>query len=691
MNLKFPEKESFTSEWIITNRLGGYALGSADLINRRKYHGLLISSSESLLRIHLVSSVEEKIGVDDCFLYLDSNRYGDVTYPDGYSHMVKYRLRPYPAFLYSYSVRRKTILILKEIFMEAQRNITFLRYTNVGKAALDYHFRYKFSLRNHHHVNNPGTFDYISKDSDTITNGKVRGGWVRRIDTGHVAFVYALAGEFLGEPVIYRNILYTDEQARGYDALEDLYAPFLHKGTIEPEESIEIVFSAHSLDEPIKRSMTVIGENIRERFKSYPQPKDHPSRVLVVKNRKEFISSPGFQNAVLSEEEYRSLLELLLDEFQTSRDIVAGFPWFSAWGRDTMIALEAFIMRKEKIDFVYAVLNTYGERIENGLLPNIIGEDGRGTNFDTIDASLWYIIRVYECFMKLSNQRQKRLFDFCAEIVLNYIFNEKFPFYFDRDDFLISIRDGIQSALTWMDAKIGGVPVTPRYGKPIEINGLWYNCIIAMSDMAKKLNKVRIVGTNYRMGTEELESYAQKIGENMGKFLGDGVWYDIIEKDRPVEEIRPNFVIACSLPFDFTDEKGLKIAAEVAREKLLTPFGLRSLSPDSQLFRKDYSGNQQSRDRAYHQGTVWTWLLLPYAHLVRKVTRDREMLKGQLSSSIGQIRQGVMEGWLASVAEVWDGENPGVPKGAPAQAWSVAALYCIEKMIDEVGKINLVT
>ncbi len=674
----------YTAEWILTNRLGGYALGSAHLINIRKYHGLLTASDEHFRRIHLVSSIEEKFGVDDEFLFMDSNSYADTIYPQGYLHIAKSRLRPYPAFLYSFSSCKQKIIILKEILMDEWKNITLLKYTNLGKVTLEYFFRYKFSLRNHHHVNSPKTFDIIPIESDIIERNTHRGGWVIRGDTGASAFVYASHGRFKKDPLIFRNIFYPIEDARGYDAAEDLIAPFLHKGFLKPGKTMVILFSDISLEGPAGKSVVTVQEKIGERYSRYALPKGHPSRVTGIKNRKAFLKSSDFKDYIFSEDEYKELLGLLLDDFKTRNDIIAGFPWFSAWGRDTMISLKAYLKQGDNTDFVYDVLNTYGERTQNGLLPNVIGEDGKGTNFDTVDASLWFIIRVYECFEKLGVQRKRKLLGFCADIVLNYIFNKELPFYFDKEDFLISIRDDTQSALTWMDAKVGGIPVTPRYGKPVEINALWFNSVKAVSQMAQKLHKKKIISGTYSMTTEELSDLAEEVGKNMAKFLVDGIWCDRIEKGVRVKEIRPNFVISCSFPFDFTDKKGLKLAAGLAREYLLTPFGLRSLSPESPLYKKNYAGSQEIRDLAYHQGTVWTWLLLPYAQLLEKIIPDKTLLKRELEDSIFQIRCTIMNGTLASAPEVWDGENPHVPKGTPAQAWSVAALFCIEKMIEDI-------
>lgn len=673
---------SSTEEWILTNRLGGYALGTSHLINMRKYHGLLIASNEQLRRIHLVSSVEEKIGVKEDYAFMDTNRYQDVIYPDGYRNIAEVCLRPYPAFLYNFKLAGRDVHVVKEVLMYEGKNITLMSYSNINEFPLNYQFRYKFSLRDHHHVNSPGTFDHLPLEYDTIKFNKFTVGWVKRDDVDAEVYVYTLKGDFRLEPIIFRNVFYSGEDERGYDAKEDLFSPFDHVGTLNPGQMMTVLFSDKILEGEVEEELIEIRSTVRERYSNFFLPEKHPSRFICTEDMKKIISMSDEE--IFTKEEYVKITVLLLSDFQTKSDIIAGFPWFSAWGRDTMISLAAYIKQGKNWDFVFNVLNTYGKRIENGLLPNVVGEDGKGANFDTVDASLWFLLRVYEVFEIANTSMRKELFHYCSNVVLNYLFNEHLPFYCDRTDNLISIRHDIKSALTWMDAKIEGNPVTPRYGKPIEINALWLNGINFLIHMAEKLALKKIIYSPYEISLEELKKSALKILKSMEKFYKHGVWCDRIDNKVPITEIRPNFVIALSLPFDFTDIKGLKQGEELARKHLVTPFGLRSLSPQSPMYKGCYIGNQQKRDRSYHQGTVWTWLLLPYAQLLEKVIQEKGLLKSELEKSIYALRKGIRKGSLASIAEIWDGENPNVPKGAPAQAWSVAAVFYIEKMIEEL-------
>jgi len=641
-------KELKKYEWLLTNSKGGYALGESSLINSRKYHGLLTASSEGLKRINLVSSVEEKFEVMGETFFTDSNRYLDTIYPGGRSYLEYSSLRPYPVFRYKFLSSRGRVTIRKEILMDSDENIVLLRYANTGNLMLHFSFHYKLSLRDHHHVNNPGLFDYVPVETEIAIRDSCKFGRAKRTDNGTEVYIYVFQGSLVNDPLIYRNIFYEKEASRGYDSIEDLYSPFLHRGAVNPNEQLDIVLSCRKLTEPEAGN---IRKKITDRY------------TQKLKNRS-----------------YLQILAEMLEDFKLNRDIIAGYPWFSAWGRDTMISLEAFTSRKDKTDYAFSVLTSYGEELKNGILPNVKGEGGAGQNYDTVDASLWFVIRAYEIFSHLDKEKKQILFKYCKDIFLNYAFNKNLPFFYDPADGLISLKADSGAALTWMDAKVDGVPVTPRYGKPVEINALWYNTVAIVAWMAFKLGEKTISSSSYSIYTEDLEKTANLIKKSMSKFYINGIWCDRIENDTPVPEIRPNFVIACSLPFDFTDTEGLKKAYLTAREKLLTPYGLRTLSEDSSQFKGSYGGSQRIRDLAYHQGTVWAWLLLPYAKLLLKIKRKHEQTNTELERITSAIKEKIINGAYASVAEIWDGKNPEEPKGTPAQAWSVAAMYCIERI-----------
>ncbi|MBM4404433.1 MAG: hypothetical protein FJ042_08685, partial [Candidatus Cloacimonetes bacterium] len=322
----------------------------------------------------------------------------------------------------------------------------------------------------------------------------------------------------------------------------------------------------------------------------------------------------------------------------------------------------------------------YSRFIQNGLIPNMLAETGRAANYDTVDATLWYIILLY----KVGKAKQQVAFyqetiHLAEEILKAIIGNRTYPFRI-REDGLIELEEEFAHA-TWMDVRLNGKAVTPRNGAPVEINALWYNAIRCYEAMCKALGKCC---PDKCTAVDSIVAYAPRIEATFRKYWTGEYLADRLVGDEPVKEIRPNALLACSLPWDLLTREQLQSVFEVASRELYTPYGIRSLSPRDFRYRKKYYGSQNERDLAYHNGSAWAWLLGPYCGVYLKIHRGHaplEEIKKDLARFIAVFRNGFMRGHIASVAEVWDGDNPHFPKGAPAQAWSVAALYNIETFI----------
>ncbi|MBT9146655.1 hypothetical protein B9J77_05015 [candidate division NPL-UPA2 bacterium Unc8] len=682
-------------EWILSNSAGSYALGPANLINHRKYHGLLIASTPDLRRMHLVSSIEERIEAEGrASFFLDSSNYSNVVYPQGYKHMVKYFLRPFPAFLYSTIRPSDEVLILKFIQMHPLSNATVIRYRNLGKVPLRLILRPKFTLRGHHTVNQPGYRDSAAYRSE------LKDRTAKIANEEGEAFAFSSTGSMESDPIIYRQVLYPSEIIRGYEGAEDIFSPFRVTVELYPGEEQGLVFA----DKEEKNFERMI-EETEKRYQTYPLPLNHP---LLFKNhpRKILMNLPpkgnkltqaeacGYQKGnsyrlnIFEYKEYLRVLEQAMREFLAGDDLIAGFPWFSAWGRDAMISLEALKHFEGGTDLAYRILKKYGENMENGIIPNTLGEEGVGQNYDTVDASLWFGLRVLESREKFTSSARAELLRDVVEVIGNYLLNPSLPFHVDFEDGLISIYPHTGLGLTWMDAKVDGQPVTPRYGKPVEINALWYNLLKLFLPVAMKEGIEEIPCGDRNISLSGLKSLAGKAGKSLKLFFTGEGFADRIENGRLIMELRPNYIIALSLPVSIFSKEEMSIGYRIAGEKLLTPYGLRSLSPGQPAFRSKYMGNQRMRDLAYHQGTVWVWLLLPLAKVAAKIYRkDKNKLKGELNKLICSFRDGFMKGKIASLPELYDGRDPHFPKGASAQCWSVAAVFLIEKNIEELGQI----
>jgi len=730
MDIKFfdgPFYENFYNEWILTNGKGGFALGFGNLINERKYDGILIASYDNLIRNHLVSSIEEKVFIHNSKFYLDSNNYLSIIYPYGYRHLVKSYMRPFPFFLYSSYPFNSDILIAKYIMMHPEENISIVFYTNFSSESINLELKPKFSCRFYHNINKPSTFDIISSILLADKNLKEHEIYFKRNDNniGVYTYIYDELEEenfkIVLQNNIYRNVYYSREAERGYDAFEDLINPFTIIKTIEKGETFALVFSDNKLidennsiknneqidkEERLKSTIKKIIKKTINYYESYPLAFDHPlkkykPRIFLSKNNKKVnqnVETKSIFKELLFEDvdlytysEYREILKLAMIDFKLKNDIIAGYPWFTCWGRDTMISLQAFMPDCDTVKdyhFAYNTLLNYAEKMQDGILPNVIFE-GQNCAYNTIDSSLWFIIRSYELFEYLPESKQRKIFGFITEILLNYLYNSNLPFFVNENG-LLEIKENDSIALTWMDVVLNNKAITPRYGAPVEINGLWYNSLMITIKLMDQFNLLKIScqnkknNSNFSIEENELIELTNKTKESMQKYFHENLIADRIYQNQPIFEIRPNFLIALSLPFDFVTKDKIELAIEIAKKELLTPYGLRTLSPKDPAFKKKYIGSQISRDLAYHQGTVWPFLLLFYAKCIEKIYDNKNILKKELENIIYRLRNGFIKNHKASIAEVWDGLNPHLAKGCPAQAWSCAALYCIEKMIDKL-------
>ncbi len=666
----------FYNEWIMTNKLGGYSLGYGNLINKRKYNGLLIAADKYMNRVNLVTSIEEKVINKESYMYLDSNYYIDTMYPKGYRHLLKTWFYPYPAFIYSSQPISRNNLLTKEIALDNISNTVVVRYTNIGEGSIRLELRPKFSLRNHHYVN--GDIDIKNYNYEIDDNI----GFIQRQEIQ--AFCKIQYGKIKKDLIVFKNNYYPVESNRGYDSVEDLIAPFLVKVDLPKGESFCIVFSDKKKD--LNRDCNIVFSQ----YQSLPVETDFPFKFqdgVVVRNSVEILQNIDNQDITdykIDFRDYYKFLDYQKNLCKVEDDIIAGYPWFGAWGRDTMISLIGYL---DDIDFYVKVLNKYGKLIKNGLLPNLVSESGIGTNYMTVDASLWYCVRSYQVFDKISISNKKEILKYVTKIVSRYFTGNDIPFSCDKDDYLINIPEDWSKSYTWMDAIVHEQAVTPRFGKPIEINGLWYNALVGLKYMIDSFPEGKEIFKNEKESDcfdfDDIKNILRKLSDSMKKFFINNVWADRIEKGVAITEIRPNFVIALSLPFSFIDEEAEIEGYKLAKHYLLSDFGLKSLADTSPMFRRKYIGKQKQRDLAYHQGTVWYWPLYYYAKLAVKVLKEGHLIKEELNKIINPTKEKLRVGNWYTIAEVWDGDKPNKPKGAPCQAWSIVAYCMIEKELEK--------
>jgi predicted glycogen debranching enzyme len=665
--------ETHHHEWILTNRLGAYALGTGNLINQRKYHGLLISGSAQSQRFHLVAGMEEKVEWRGQILHLDSNNYSNCIYPEGFLYLVKPWLRPHPIFLYSALPHQNEILIRKELMMDEDTNTVLVRYANLGHHTLHFTLHPKFTMVPHHELNPPGSLD--QEQFDTSFENAEGGCSFQAIRPSNGLQVYGWQdqGEVTPNRYTYYNVFYPWEVMSGYAGIGDQVSLFELNFSLAVGESRHILFSDSSLASPDK-----VISRILKRYSRLPKPKDYPDTPDTENSLIEGLELND--NPLYKYPDYLKLLDFALTDFVTKDDIMAGYPYYGAWGRDTMIVLNSLLHDPEKLELVEKILIKYSRELKDGLIPNMLRESGREANYDTVDATLWFVILLW----KLGRRKQdiafwKESIQLIEEVLKGVLTNFMYPF-FVRSDGLIELKEEFSHA-TWMDVRVDGHAVTPRHGAPVEINALWYNAICCYEAMCEEYGKLSDIP--YRP-YEQIVELKDVVHRSFQKFWANGYLADRLLGDSPVDEIRPNAVIALSLPWEVIDREKMEQVWQRAYEELYTPYGLRSLSPKDFRFRKKYYGTQRERDLAYHNGSVWAWLLGPFCGLYLKINRGRmddAELAERLGEFIATFRTSFMKGHIASLAEVWDGDNPHFPKGAPAQAISVAALHNIETFI----------
>lgn len=628
-------------EWLLTNKNGGYALGTAFLANVRKYHGLLIAGYSHGKRYHLVSSLEEKVIFPSGLEYLlDTNFYRDALYPEGYKLIKDFLFRPYPQF-YFFCPRTEELFLKKSLFMHKEKNTLLIEYENLSSFPYKLLLRPKLSFRNHHQLT------FSSHWKDPLIEIYDKEALILKEDYQETLnlFVYTSKGTITEEPLFYYQVFYPLEELRGYPAFEDLFSPFLISVELNPKESLYLIFS----DVPIKDLAKEV-ETIKSYYLRLPSPKP---------------ISAGFQ-----EKDFVPLLKEMIRDFLIKGDIIAGYPWFYCWGRDTFIGLPALFYLEEGLDEAYQIFMTYKARMQRGLIPNVVGTP-QETNYNSLDGTLWFGLRIFQ-YLEFFGERidiakKEELLSAVKEILDHFITDSSLPFYLDSEDGLLEIPESTNLALTWMDVMLDGRPLTPRYGKPIEISFLWHN-ILKFSlkylerDFLKEL---------------EIEEILKRQASALKRYFGEELIADRLYHGEPVFEVRPNFVIALSLPFPELPKEELIKADRLVIRELLTSFGLRSLSPRHPSFKRKYFGNQYQRDLAYHNGTTWVWLLYPYGLLLKKILDKKAYLEA-LKKLLHPFKELILSGKVGSLPELYDGDNPYFPKGAPAQFWSVAAIFLLE-------------
>ncbi len=618
-------------EWLLTDGAGGFSMGTSVGINTRRYHGLFIPATQAPLgRAVLLGRVAETIITAGGRFELSGNYFGQSVHPEGHKYLQRFMTEGDTAQWF-YSVPGAKVT--KTLKLTADGARLSYEVVSTGAESLGLLVQAFTPMRDYHHLGHAGNRAPLHFEQSGQSITVYRDSYTLRMTPS--------AGSFTPRPDWWFGHTYPIDTERGQEDQEDTFTPGVW----------EVAGPG-----PLQWELAVTAPTVK---------------------RPEAVSGGLYTTALASKKTYGPKASALLSSAQAylalrprpdgkaGVTVLAGFPWFGDWGRDTFISMPGLMLTTGRTDLAFNVLATFAQFVSEGMIPNRFSDNGLDIEYNTVDASLWFIHAAH-AYLEAGGDKAaftKSLLPACKAIIDGYRAGTRYGIYMDPADSLIRQGDE-HTQLTWMDAKYEGVAFTPRAGKPVEINALWYHALCLLEE----------------------KSLAGEVKEGFAKFVrpdGLGLYDTILDDGTPDAKIRPNQIFAVSLEHSALTPKQQKAVVDVVKRELLTPHGLRSLSPADPGYRGRYTGPQSQRDAAYHNGTVWGWLIGPFVEAYLRSEKES-------AASMKQAQQWLLplfdhlthEGLFGQVAEIFDGDTPHRPVGCPAQAWSVAELL---RMAAKVG------
>lgn len=660
---------SLQREWLCTGNDGCYASSTTAGCHTRKYHGLYVAPQPALGQDNyvLLAQMQETVRQHGKDFHLGVTRYGDVYEPKGHKYLEKFALMPHPCWWY----RVGGVLLRKELLMHKRLNRLMLAYTlEEAHSETTLELRPFCSFRRQHETSR--------RRAEACEQVQILPTGIKlRLYNGYSdLFIEGSAGiGFEEKPDWYYNIMYWQEQARGYDACEDWFTPGRFRLPIRVGETVYMTAGVEAFGtQPAASDLATAFEEGRRQA----LPADSMAHCL--------------ENAAAD----------LIVQREGRTQIMAGYPWFGTWGRDTFIALLGLTLSTKRFGTAEAVLDGMLADRRGALFPNV--GTGDEAAYNSVDAPLWFVHAVQQYMLAMEEATSGKAGGMVAErpvaaddaarvwhkyggaamaVVDGYASGRHGGIGLGEDGLVYAAQDG--RALTWMDAVVDGRPVTPRAGAPVEINALWYNAVCFILDALGRYGRPESASADQPTAEAFRTRWEQPMAEFPERFKAafwskrHGYLADVVTREGADFSLRPNQIIAAALPYKPISNKLCQLVLERVSQVLLTPRGLRTLAPMDARFEGVYEGDQPTRDARYHQGIVWTWLLEPYAQACLAVYGEqaRPMLQRiwrQFEPALGELCMG-------SVAEIYDGQPPHAPRGAVSQAWSVAALLRINEML----------
>ena len=650
--------ELIEKEWLITNGLGSYGSSTVIGINTRKYHGLFVAALDPPgNRTVCVSKLDEDVLVGYEVFRLGSTEFHDVIYPEGYNLINQFSIDPFPTYGYDLG----NVQIKKTIFMPQKKNSLAVIYKIVNKSNSDIKVRlYPLLTCRYFHtviyrLRAPLNFNLKSTSNQTQATF---------LDPQAAIVCRITDGEFKEKVNWVNHIHYRDELERGEADVDDCFQPgyFEVQMTSNGEKEFAVTFAVSHESKYAQEILDSIGNSISN-------IKDLCSQEL---NQKyELLSNFYKDHPQIPMSDWLNWILLAADSFIVEsgsgrKAIIAGYHWFEPWGRDAFISLPGLMLVTGKYNDAKAILRTFIDYTKSGLIPNFISDKSGIPVYYTVDATLWYVNAVMQ-YVKYTRDFEfvkEELWAKMQDIIENHQKGTLFGIRVDDDGLLMH-----GPRLTWMDASVGNDVITPRTGKAVEIQALWYNTLRVMEVLASKFENPALSEKYAAMANQTRTSFNTKFWNPQ-----NGCLYDVIDEKTPDTSIRPNQIFAVSLEYTMLDNEKSQKIVEVVNRELVTPYGLRTVSLGDSKFVGKCTGDSRSRDMAYHNGTIWPWLLGPYVTAYLKVndysTKAREQMLENLILPLFTV--GIHQDGLGTINEIYDCDPPNAPRGCISQAWSIA-------------------
>ncbi len=679
-----PVEDSLSKEWLLTNERGGYASSTIVGCNTRRYHGLLIGSLNPLAnRIMGLANCLEMVILNGKVFNLSTFEFNGKFAPEGFKHIKQFRRDTGVHIDYQFDGLELT----KSVYLLRDTDMVALVYdfTRLGRIEkpMEFVLRPFVGLRDFHVLQK----SYAPLCSTWLDDGlSIR----HNVPDSCELFLRCPSMNFGKDQQWWFNFVYRKDKERGQDFTEDLWSPGFFKCCTD--SPVKIVLWAHLSDR--RKPESAVGSV------EAGAPKHH--------KEKEYLQSPNIEAvcedlhkhqsimiaAVKSKDEKFRTLCLAADQFIAKRilapegregnheprtTVLAGFPWFADWGRDAFIALPGLLLSAGRLDEAKSVLTTFAAAADEGMIPNRFDDYCDTAYFNSVDASLWFINAAFQYLYATDDSKTftQQLLPTIRWIIDCYHDGTRFDIRTDTDGLITAGNEGTQ--LTWMDAKYDGVAITARYGKAVEINALWYNSLCRLTEFYTRRRDTETAEHYHAMADKVKSSFYKSFWNETGGYLND-----CILPDGSVDAtLRPNQIFAVSLGFSPLGRREQTSVVDAVQKNLLTPYGLRTLSAADSRYRGKYAGGQQQRDEAYHQGTVWPYLIGPFVEAYLKVNDFSRKSKRKAAEFIKPLMRHLTEdACLGQLCEIFDGDAPHKPRGCIAQAWSVGELIRAYQLVN---------